>query len=223
MTTPVPTRDGYDMWSAHYDADGNPLIALESTVFADLIGDVRDKDLLDIGCGTGRHSIPLAAAEARVTALDFSQGMLDKARAKPGADAVRFIHHDLDSPLPLDDASFNIVLCALVLDHIANLDLLFSEFARLCRADGSIVITVMHPAMLLRGVQARFNDPERGGKVVLESVPNQVADYVTAALRAGLRIDHIAEYAMTDEIAADCTRAEPYTGWPMLLTMRLRT
>jgi len=46
----------------------------------------------DIGCGTGRHAIRLAAAAgAKVTALDFSEGMLERARAKPGADAVKVI------------------------------------------------------------------------------------------------------------------------------------
>lgn len=222
MTTPIPTRQGYDLWSAHYDADANPLIALEATVFADLIGDVAGKDLVDVGCGTGRHAIALADAGARVTAIDFSGGMLDQARAKPGADAVRFIRHDLHARLPLPDRAFDVVLCALVLDHIADLDHLFAEFARLVNPRGRVVITAMHPAMMLKGVQARFRPPGAEEKVVVESVPNQIADYVMGALRAGLAIDHLTEHPMTADLVATNPRAEPYVGWPMLLTMRLR-
>ena len=53
----------------------------------DALGDVRGRRVLDLGCGTGRHAIPLAAAGAVVTAVDFSEQMLAAARRKPGASA----------------------------------------------------------------------------------------------------------------------------------------
>lgn len=217
----VPTREGYDRWSAHYDADENPLIALEQSVFADLRGEIAGLDLLDVGCGTGRHTVAAARLGARVTAIDFSQGMLDRATEAAGDLPITFIAHDLHTPFPLGDDAFDAVLCALVLDHIADLDHLFAEFRRVARPGGRVLITVMHPAMMLRGVQARFTDPALGTKVVVESVPNQVTDYVNAALGAGLAIDHLAEHAMTPEVAGDSERARVYVGWPMLLTMRL--
>lgn len=227
---PLPARQGYDLWSAGYDADANPLIALEDTLFAELVGDVRGLDLLDVGCGTGRHSIPRAAAGARVTGVDFSEGMLSKARAKAAdvalahGGSVRFVAHDLHARLPLPDGAFDIVICALVLEHIKDLDHLFSEFARLARAGGRVVITVMHPAMLLRGVQARFL-PEGGttdeDKLTIDTVPHTIADYVNAAIRAGLTIDRLGEYAMSEALGATHPRAARYVGWPMLLTMRL--
>lgn len=221
---PLTPRAGYDLWSAQYDADANPLIALENTLFADLLPDPRGADLLDVGCGTGRHAIPLADAGARVTAIDFSEGMLAKARTKPGADAVRFIAHDLHTRLPLPDHSFDVVLSALVLEHIANPLHLFAEFARLTRPDGCVIITVMHPAMFLRGVQARFM-PEGGttdeDKLVIDTYPHTIADYANAAVGAGLAIDRIGEHAMPESLGATHPRAARYVGWPMLLTMRL--
>jgi SAM-dependent methyltransferase len=47
-----------------------------------------------IGCGTGRHALRLADAGARVTAVDFSEAMLQCARAKSGAEAITFVLHD---------------------------------------------------------------------------------------------------------------------------------
>ena len=79
----------------------------------------------------------------------------------------------------------------------------------------------MHPAMMLKGVQARFQDPRTGARVFPKSVENQVSDYVLGALTAGLRIQHLSEHAMTAEIAARNPRAEKYVGWPMLVSMRL--
>jgi SAM-dependent methyltransferase len=81
----------------------------------------------DIGCGTGRHALRLAAAGARVTAVDFSEAKLQRARSKPGADAITFVRHDLTEPFPLASAAFDRVFCCLVLDHITELDKFFSR------------------------------------------------------------------------------------------------
>src|SRR4249920_3483939 len=88
-------RAGYDGWAAVYDRDANPLLALEEPLVRAVVGDVRGLAALDLGCGTGRHTLWLAREGASVTALDFSAGMLAAARAKPGAEAVRFVVHDL--------------------------------------------------------------------------------------------------------------------------------
>ena len=101
-------REGYDRWSAVYDHDANPLPALEEPHMREATGEVRGLDVLDLGCGTGRHTTWLAAAGARVTAVDFSEGMLEKARAKPGSETVRFVVHDLHSPLPFPSTSFDL-------------------------------------------------------------------------------------------------------------------
>jgi len=73
-------RAGYDRWSAVYDHDGNPLVALGEPVVRGTLDDVRDRAALDLGCGTGRHALWLAARGAAVTAVDFSEGMLAEAR-----------------------------------------------------------------------------------------------------------------------------------------------
>ena len=97
----LDTREGYDRWSHLYDDDGNPLIALEEKYFPEVLGDVRELAVADIGCGTGRHSSRLAASGARVTALDFSTGMMSKARAKLSSENVDFVVADISHPLPL--------------------------------------------------------------------------------------------------------------------------
>jgi malonyl-CoA O-methyltransferase len=211
----------YDRRSHIYDEDGNPLVALEAPRVRDLVGDVSNLAIADVGCGTGRHALELAAAGARVTALDFSAGMLAKARAKPGAESITFIEHDIGRPLPLPSASFDRVLCCLVLDHIAELRALFAELERVCRRDGLVVASVMHPAMMLKGVQARFQDPETGQEIYPQSVANQISDYVMAALQAGLRLTDMSEHAVDEELAGRLPRARKYLGWPMLLLLTL--
>lgn len=219
----MPTREGYDRWSEIYDAESNPLVVLEEPIVAELLGDVRGLAIADIGCGTGRHAVRLAAMGARVTAVDFSEGMLAKARAKAGAERVRFVAHDLAvTPYPLAAASFDSAICCLVLDHIADLRSLLGELRRIVRPGSPVVISVMHPAMMLRGVQARFTDPATGRETRPGSVPNQISDYVTAALAAGLTIERMSEHAADDALAARAPRAAKHVGWPLLLAMLLR-
>jgi malonyl-CoA O-methyltransferase len=217
----LPTRTGYDRWAEVYDAEDNPLILLEEEHLGRLLADVAGLSILDVGCGTGRHALRLAASGSRVTAVDFSEAMLACARAKPGAQAVSFLRHDLAEPLPLPPAAFDRILCCLVADHIADLEKLFRELRRLCRTGGSVLFSVMHPAMLLRGVQARFIDPGSGRRVSPLSYPHQVADYVMAAVRAGLTLHHLSEHAVDAALAARSPRGNRYLGWPLLLLMQL--
>ncbi|HHH27333.1 MAG TPA: hypothetical protein ENK57_03145, partial [Polyangiaceae bacterium] len=62
----VSTKEGYDRWAKVYESDGNPLTMMEEPVVAMLLGEVAELDVLDLGCGTGRHSLPLSEAGARV-------------------------------------------------------------------------------------------------------------------------------------------------------------
>ncbi len=220
----VPTRQGYDRWAGIYDDDGNPLVALEELVAVPLLGPVGGLRAADIGCGTGRHALRMAAAGADVVAADFSAGMLAAARAKPGAERVRWVEHDLAQPLPLDSGAFDRVVCALVLDHVTDVRALMGELRRIVKPaalGGFVLITVMHPAMLLRGVQARFTDPGTGVKVMPASVPNQLSDYVMGAVRAGLTIEHLSEHAVDAALVSAAPRAERHMGWPMLVAMTL--
>lgn len=214
-------REGYDRWALVYDHDANPLPPLEEPVMRAAFGDVRGLDVVDLGCGTGRHALWLAAAGAKVTALDFSEGMLDEARKKSGGDAVRFIAHDLHQPLPFPDGRFDLAVSGLVLEHLSDLDAFFREVCRMLRPGGRAVISAMHPAMFLRGSQARFTDPDSGEIVMPGSYSHSLGAIVMAPLKAGFRLDGIDEVAPDAAFAARYPRAEKYVDWPMLVVMRL--
>lgn len=218
----VPTREGYDLWSAIYDDEDNPLIALETARVRTLLGDVRGLTIADIGCGTGRHALGMAAAGARVIALDFSVGMLARARAKPGLAAVPFVQHDFTSGLPFASRSVDGVTCCLVLEHVVDLDGAFGEMARICRVGGFVLVSDLHPTMRLLGVQANFTDPATGSETRPAGARHQLSDYVNAATRAGLCIDHMSEHVVDEALVARSPRARKHLGWPLLLLMRLR-
>lgn len=211
-------QTGYDRWAEVYDHDGNPLQGLEAPVMHAAMGDVRGLRALDLGCGTGRHSVWLANCGASVTAVDFSEGMLAEARRKPGAEAVTFIAHDLHTPLPFT-TEFDLVVSGLVLEHLRDLGAFFAEARRVLKPGGRAIISAMHPAMFLRGTQARFTDPHSGELVVPGSVPHSVAAFVMAAIRAGFTLSNVQEFAPGAEFARRYPRAAKYVDWPMLVVL----
>lgn len=85
----VGVTEGYDAWAETYNADGNPLIAVEEACGAVQQLDVRGKVVADIGTGTGRHLVSLLERGAALAiGLDGSAGMLARAEM-----SVKQVHH----------------------------------------------------------------------------------------------------------------------------------
>lgn len=100
--------------------------------------------ILDAGCGDGTHTIRLAQRGYPVLALDFSQHILDQARANIEAsklsEQVEFKLGDLLS-LPFGDHSFDSVLCWGVLMHIPEVERAIAELARIIRPHGLLILS----------------------------------------------------------------------------------
>jgi len=201
---------------------GNWLLELEEPEVDRALGDVKDLEVLDVGAGTGRHAVRVAQRGARVTAVDFSEEMLARARQKAGADRVRWLVHDVALPLPFEARSFDRVLSALVLEHIPVGDLasFFRDLGRVARDDGLIVVTAMHPAMFLKGVSANFRDDS--GEVRPRSYVATLSDYVMGAIQAGLVIVSLAEHSVDEGLVARNERSRKWLGWPALFVMTFK-
>jgi SAM-dependent methyltransferase len=76
-----------------FDSDRSDLDA-----YVAIVSELGALRVLDLGCGTGALAILLAASGLDVVALDPASAMLDAARAKPGAERVRWICGDATSP-----------------------------------------------------------------------------------------------------------------------------
>ena len=209
-------RSGYDRWAEIYDEEANPLIGLEEPVVREALGDVAGLAVLDLGCGTGRHAVWLASAGATVTGHRLLRGHDGEGAAKPGAEKVRFLVHDLHERLPFADGTFDRVVSGLVLEHLPTSTRSSPRRAACCgRAAARSSPACTRPCSC-RSVQARFHDPATGEKVEPGSVEHTIGDFVMAAVRAGFALEGIDERAPDADFAARYPRAEKYVGWPML-------
>jgi malonyl-CoA O-methyltransferase len=217
----VSTREGYDRWASGYDSYDNPLIALEEPVVRELIREPAGLTAIDVGCGTGRHTAWLAERGARVTGVDFSQGMLEVLRAKVGARPIELIEHDLGTGIPAEDSRFDLAISCLVLEHVDDLAAIFAELSRVVRPGGRVVISDFHPEMVRRGFHARFREAPGQQKIQIRGASHTISDYVMAAVGAGLRIDHMSEHIMTEALAEQSRSAKKWVGEPLLLALEL--
>lgn len=97
------------------------------------------RHVLDVGSGTGYGSAYLTQHGASVTALEGSAEAVAFSRAKFGGDCRQV---DLNQPLPLPDDSFDVVFSSNVFEHVARIDQLINECARVLRPDGVAIVAV---------------------------------------------------------------------------------
>jgi ubiquinone/menaquinone biosynthesis C-methylase UbiE len=98
--------------------------------------------VLDAGSGTGNLSLVLKRAGCNVTSCDFSPNALAAHKAKDPE--ARLIQASLEDPLPFQDSQFDVVCCASVLFALTRqgCELAVSEFRRVLRSAGRVVVTV---------------------------------------------------------------------------------
>jgi len=111
--------------------------ALENRAILELMGDLRGKHLLDVGCGLGESSVYFALQGADVTALDLSPGMVDCAMALAKAHGVS-IRGVVQSGERLDvpEEHFDIVYVANTIHHVTDKALLFRQIHRALKPGG---------------------------------------------------------------------------------------
>jgi demethylmenaquinone methyltransferase/2-methoxy-6-polyprenyl-1,4-benzoquinol methylase len=104
--------------------------------------------VLDVACGTGDLALAAAAAGGRVTGIDFSTRMLERARRK--SSAVEWLEADALA-LPFDDASFGVVTSGFGVRNLADLEAGLRELRRVLRPGGRIgVLEITQPQGALR-------------------------------------------------------------------------
>ncbi len=185
-------QTAYNEWSEIYDSNDNLTRDLDQKITRDTFTNQQFDSILELGCGTGKNTAFLVQIGKNVHALDFSQGMIEKAKEKVRAGNIRFSMADLTKQWPCENETYDLITCNLVLEHIQDLNHIFSEAARTLRPNGKLFINELHPFKQYRGTKARF---ERGKEIIeVEAFTHHISDFTNAAAANKLKLEKLNEY-----------------------------
>ena len=220
--------------NAHYDRPNTlSLVA----------GDLRGQSVLDAGCGPGFYAQELASRGATVTAVDAVPYFVDMTRDRLAATDTKghsVQRLDLTQGLSIfGDDSFDLVVCALVIDYVADIAALFHEFKRVLKPEGHLVMSIVHPIMDWKWINK--NQPEnvttyfhtqlyttrwRGfGEPYPEvtSYRRPLSAYINPLLDAGLHLDHFHEARPAESMKAlSQTEYDKLNREPCFMMLRLK-
>jgi malonyl-CoA O-methyltransferase len=182
----MSVKEAYNDWSGTYDTDENLTRDLDQVVTQNSLGGFKFRSVLEIGCGTGKNTAFLTQIAEGVHALDFSEGMLKKAKQKSWSNKVTFTEADITEPWPQADGSVDLVVCNLVLEHIEDLHFVFAEASRSLGASGRFFIAELHPFRQYQGVKACFQGAQ--GMIEIQAFVHNVSDYFDAAKENGFTL-----------------------------------
>lgn len=131
------TWDNY-LVDTEYQEEIENIVEIISSVKAE-----KTPSILDIGCATGNYSIEFAKKCFTVTGLDYSPAMIEVAENKSFPKYlkdIKYIVHDLNNPLPLENNKFDFVIAAHILHGISNNENCVKEIFRVLKPDGYLCL-----------------------------------------------------------------------------------
>jgi ubiquinone/menaquinone biosynthesis C-methylase UbiE len=135
-----------------------------------IIGNVENKQLLDLSCGEGYNTRILAKRGAKVIGVDFSEEMIELARQSEKRDrlGIKYYVSDAADLEELEDECFDVVTCFMALMDIERYEDAISEVARVLKRKGRFVFSITHPCFeygdTVNGEQIAEWKYEQGGE-----------------------------------------------------------
>lgn len=223
----TPPEAAYDLWAATYDLQpDNLVLALDQDIFSLLLAplSLRGTKMIDVGCGTGRHwSMLLKQCPASLTGYDVSEEMLRIVKQKyPGHHAERLTGIRLNQP----DAGCDLLVSTLALAHIPDMPGTLTEWCRVLKPGGDMIITDYHPAALQKGGNRTFQ--YQGQTVAVQNYIHPIDSVIAQAELLNLSVSHFMERTIDEEVRHwyekqhALTVYEKFKGTPIVYGLHLK-
>jgi len=127
---------------------------------------------LDAACGTGYGSLLISQKAKRVIGLEISDHALQYAQERYQNDRIEFRKADLTRPFDLPDDYFDVIVSVETLEHISNHDAMLSEFRRVLKPGGLMIMTTVDHYIYSEkgGIKNKFHIGELTKKELLELI-----------------------------------------------------
>lgn len=138
-------KETFDTVSDGYDCKALRFFQASAEHMAFLLGLQGNENVLDVACGTGHAALAIAKLlpNGKVTAVDFSSGMLDQAQHKAALLDVRnveFMEQDMQN-LKFSDGFFDIAVCSFGIFFVEDMESQLLHIASKVRPGGRIMIS----------------------------------------------------------------------------------
>ncbi len=194
----MDTKHVYKQWAGQYDSNVNKTRDTEAVALRKCLSKISFNSVLELGCGTGKNTQWLMKKANNVTAVDFSDEMLAVAREKITSSKVQFKKADITQPWKFIEEKYDLVTFSLVLEHIKNLEPIFSKAYNTLKKGGYVYIGELHPYKQYTGTKARVM--VNGAEQIAECFNHHISEFVSAAKKAGFIISDINEFYDNDKI-----------------------
>ena len=112
-------------------------------IINDLVGDVHNQKILDLGCGDGTISLQYLDETNTIELVDFSENMLKLALSHvPDKLRSNVSTHQMSIEEYFSDEKYHLILCIGVLAHVSSIENVLQKVANLIGDDGLIVIQI---------------------------------------------------------------------------------
>jgi len=130
---------------------------LNGPALKQMVGNVKGKQVLDIGCGEGFLSRHFAKMGAQVTAVDISEALIEAAKEEEQRNplGIRYIAADAANLNMLGDESFDIAYCHMALMDIEDYRAAIGEVSRVLRKGGRFAAVIEHPCFNTRAIDGK--------------------------------------------------------------------
>jgi ubiquinone/menaquinone biosynthesis C-methylase UbiE len=185
-------QSAYNIWSSSYDEDSNLTRDLDAEIVRKEFAGKKFDSIIEVGCGTGKNTVFFSEIADKVYAIDFSEGMINKAKDKIKSHNVNFKEADITRNWPIANNTIGLVTSNLILEHIDNLDFIFSEANRCLKKQGEFFINELHPFRQYECKKATFvND----GKITeIDAFVHHISDFTNAAINNGFKLLKLNEF-----------------------------
>lgn len=192
--TSLSVKKAYDEWAEVYDTNENPTRDLNAQMIRRESLSLANKQILEIGCGTGLNTQYLAQNAGQVVGLDISEEMLEVARQRISNKNARFMVGDITKAWDFKNKAFDLIVANLVLEHIEELSHVFREAYRILNPGGTLYLAELHPYKQLNRSQAKYVSRKTGKEKLVKAFIHSISEFVNGALHEGFVLRRMKEH-----------------------------
>ena len=182
----------YNSWADQYDTNVNRTRDLDKKCTVETLKNIDFKNVLELGCGTGKNTEWLLTKAEKIIGLDFSQDMLNKAKEKIFDKRVIFKKADLTNDWEIENNFADLITSSLTLEHIKNLDHIFSQANQKLKKNGLFFISELHSFKQYSGSKAKYETVD--GTEELEVYVHHISEYIDDAQNNGFQLIELKEW-----------------------------